>query len=68
MKSFSSSTSQMHRTISWSLVSTAPESTLRGGVVKSKSTPQSSSLQPQLSVDQSLRLSSSTWEARHNPV
>ena len=60
MKSFSSSTSQIHRTISWSLVSTAPESTLRGGVVTSKSPPKSSSLHPQLSVDQSLMLSSST--------
>ena len=59
MKSLSSSTSQIHRTIS-SLVSTAPESTLRGGVVTSKSTPKSSSLHPQLSVDQSLMLSSST--------
>lgn len=60
MKSFSSSTSQMHLTISWSLVSKAPESTLRGGVVTSKSTSKSSSLHPQLSVDQSLILSSST--------
>lgn len=66
MKSFSSSTSQIQRTSSWSPVSRAPEATLKGGVVMSKSPPKSSSLHPQLSVDQSLMLSSSTEVGKIN--
>lgn len=58
MKSFSSFTSQTHRTISKSLSSTSSS----GLVVTSTSWLQSSSLQGKLSIDDSLRVSSSVQE------